>query len=59
MPLSVLVIGFALMITRLLVIAWRVAVLKETDAVLGDEGREAIEQFAESDVPDKAGERAE
>jgi C4-dicarboxylate transporter DctQ subunit len=51
-PLSVLVIGFASMFARLLVIAWNVIVLKETDTVLGDEGREAIEKFTEDDDED-------
>ena len=66
-PLSVLVIGFASMFARLLVIAWNVIVLKETDTVLGDEGREAIEKFTEGadegddrgDDRDETRERAE
>lgn len=58
-PLSVLVIGFASMIARLLAVAWKVVVLKETDTVLGDEGRQAIEKFAEDDVPGKSGEGSE
>jgi len=48
-PLSVLIIGFILMIVRLLVIAWRVLVYKESGLLLGDEGRDAIEQFSEDD----------
>ena len=66
-PLSVLVIGFASMFARLLVIAWNVIVLKETDTVLGDEGREAIEKFTQGadegddrgDDRDETRERAE
>jgi C4-dicarboxylate transporter DctQ subunit len=66
-PLSILVIGLASMFARLLVIAWNVIVLKETDTVLGDEGREAIEKFTEGadegddrgDDRDETRERAE
>ena len=49
MPMSVLIIGFVLMIVRLLVIAWRILVFKEGGLLLGDEGRDAIEQFSGDD----------
>ena len=49
-PLSVLIIGFILMIVRLLVIAWRILVYKESGLLLGDEGRDAIEQFSVDDT---------
>ncbi len=48
-PLSVLVVGFGLVIVRLLGIAWRIIVFKEGGLLLGDEGRDAIEQFAADD----------
>jgi C4-dicarboxylate transporter, DctQ subunit len=51
-PLSVLVVGFVLMIARLLGIAWRILVYKESGLLLGDEGRDAIEQFAADDNGD-------
>jgi hypothetical protein len=47
-PMSVLVWGFALMIWRLLVVGYHIAVLGETDVMLGDEGREALEQYQEA-----------
>lgn len=43
-PMSILVFGFALMIWRLLLVAWRIAVLGEVDVLLGDESRDALEQ---------------
>jgi C4-dicarboxylate transporter, DctQ subunit len=43
-PMSVLVWGFALMIWRLLVVAYRIAIFGETSIVLGDESREALER---------------
>jgi C4-dicarboxylate transporter, DctQ subunit len=46
-PMSVLVWGFAVVIWRLLVIAYRIAILGEVDVVLGDESRDALEQFQE------------
>ena len=45
-PLSVLVIGFTLVIIRLLVVAWKIVVSEESGLLIGDEGRDAIEQFA-------------
>lgn len=42
-PMSVLVWGFALMIWRLLLIAYRIAILGEVGVLLGDESRDALE----------------
>jgi C4-dicarboxylate transporter, DctQ subunit len=47
-PMSVLVWGFALMIWRLLVVGYHIAVLGETDVMLGDEGLDALEQYQET-----------
>ncbi len=60
-PLSVLVLGFSLMIWRLLVVGYRIAVLGETGGVLGDEGRDAIEQHRADvgDTPDVNGKPGE
>jgi len=55
-PLSVLVIGFTMMIVRLVLIAWRIIVFKESGLLLGDEGRDALEQFAEEDGGDAVSE---
>ncbi len=43
-PMGVLVWGFALMIWRLLVVAYHIAVLGEVGVLLGDESRDALEQ---------------
>lgn len=45
-PLSVMVFGFATMILRMLGIAWRIIVYKETGTMIADEAAEAIEQYA-------------
>jgi C4-dicarboxylate transporter DctQ subunit len=44
-PLSVLVWGFALTIWRLLLVAFRIVFLGEIGGILGDEGKDAIDQF--------------
>ncbi len=44
-PFSVMVVGFATMIFRLLVIAWRIIFYHEKAALIADEAGEAIEQF--------------
>ena len=48
-PQSVLMIGFALMIWRLLVIGFGIITGKEAGLILGDEGREALEAYADQD----------
>jgi C4-dicarboxylate transporter DctQ subunit len=52
-PLSVMVFGFATMILRMLRIAWRIIVYKETGTMIADEASEAIEQFADDDQPEE------
>jgi C4-dicarboxylate transporter DctQ subunit len=52
-PLSVMVFGFATMILRMLGIAWRIIVYKETGTMIADEASEAIEQFAGDDQPEE------
>lgn len=49
MPLSVMVFGFATMIIRLLMIAWRIVFYNESAILIADEAGEAIEQFAAED----------
>jgi C4-dicarboxylate transporter DctQ subunit len=44
-PMSVMVFGFSLMIWRLLVVAWRVIVHRETGLLLGDESADALAQY--------------
>ncbi len=46
-PHSVLVIGFATMIYRMLMIGWRIIVYGESGSMIADEANEAIEQFAD------------
>ncbi len=46
-PFSVLVIGFSMMIIRLLLLVFRIIVYKESGTMIADEGREAIEQFSQ------------
>ena len=58
-PLSVLVIGFVSVIIRLLVIAWGIIVRGEGGILIGDEGRDAIEQFAEDEDENGGNEPAE
>ncbi|NQU59403.1 MAG: TRAP transporter small permease [Rhodospirillales bacterium] len=54
MPLSIMVFGFATMIIRLLMIAWRIVFYHESAILIADEAGEAIEQFADDDqVGDK------
>ncbi len=48
-PLSVMVFGFATMIVRMLGIAWRIIVYKETGTMIADEVGEVIEQFADDE----------
>jgi len=55
-PLSVLVVGFSTMIVRLLVIAWNIIVHKQTGGLIGDEGKDAIDQFAGEEDAEKPGE---
>ncbi len=57
-PLTALPLGFILIIYRILELAWRIARGHETGLTLGDEGREAMDQFAQEsdgenrDAPD-------
>ncbi len=51
-PLSVMVFGFTTMIVRMLGIAWRILVYKETGTMIADEAGEAIEQYAHEERPD-------
>ena len=48
-PFSVLVIGFTMMIFRLLLLVFRIVVYKEPATMIADEGREAVEQFSEDE----------
>lgn len=48
-PQSVLIIGFALMIWRLLVVAYRIITGKDTGLMLGDEGEDAMAAYADHD----------
>ncbi len=48
-PQSVLLIGFSLMIWRLLVIAYRIIIGKDVGLTLGDEGQDAMAAYADHD----------
>jgi len=50
-PQSVLIIGFALMIWRLLISGFRILTGRETGLMLGDEGRDAMAAYADHDDP--------
>ncbi len=52
-PFSVLIIGFATMIFRLLVIAWRILFHHESAILIADEAGEAIEQFGGDENEEK------
>lgn len=51
-PLSVLVFGFTTMILRMLGIAWRIVVYKETGTMIADEAGEIIEQYVDEEQPE-------
>ena len=50
-PQGVLIIGFALMIWRLLILGFRILTGRDTGLTLGDEGRDAMAAYADHDDP--------
>ncbi|MBL4692652.1 MAG: TRAP transporter small permease [Magnetovibrio sp.] len=56
-PQSVLIIGFALMIWRFLVVGYNIIKGHQVGLALGDEGRDAMEAYADDDEPDDVGDR--
>jgi len=49
-PHSVLIFGFTLMIWRMTVLGFRILTGRDTGLILGDEGRDAMEAYAQDDL---------